>query len=617
MNTSHKYKPVFSLNNFKQSIPFLFSAAANIGLGLSKIVQIDYFLVLVFAGLLLFSFFHSFAAASSSPRVLNPLSLVIAVLLEALLLIHFCDSFSTGRLANLITSFGIPPQLFFCGIGCVLCFLGLRSAYDSVLFLLDKLRPLGAILKSMRKQYAIIAVVFCLGITAIVRANYYYVDDMGRTLLGYQLTGDFSRYLATLSSTLLHGNMWLTDISPLTQYLSALIMALAAVILIYVLSGNSKSSFWVITAVIPLGLCPYFLECYSYKFDAPYMAFSVLMAIVPLVYRRYNPIKYGSVVAVGTLAVCLTYQASSGIFPMLVVLIAFLMWTQKESTKQIAGFILSSAVGYLIGMFLFAFVLLVPVASDNYVGSSLSLLSILSNCKQYFLLIVEQFHVFWLILIGVIIIAFVWSIFKSSKQPKTITTIMAIVAFSLMTLLMFGVYIALEKPSFAPRAMYGIGILIASLGIIVATKEKIPFGKIAIIALGWQFFVFSFTYGNALSIQKEYTDFRMQQVLTDLNDLPMLSGNDKITIQIDGSIGQAPAVENMSEEYTLLKKMVTVQFRDSSWPWGDYWLTNYYGASCLITDDSIDLAEYDLPVLTDSMYHTIRGNDNYIYIELK
>jgi hypothetical protein len=51
--------------------------------------------------------------------------------------------------------------------------------------------------------------------------------------------------------------------------------------------------------------------------------------------------------------------------------------------------------------------------------------------------------------------------------------------------------------------------------------------------------------------------------------------------------------------------------------WGWYGFYNYYGLKNVVQDDDIDLTTYDLPVIEDHMYHTIRGKDNYILIELK
>src|SRR5699024_12770679 len=39
------------------------------------------------------------------------------------------------------------------------------------------------------------------------------------------------------------------------------------------------------------------------------------------------------------------------------------------------------------------------------------------------------------------------------------------------------------------------------------------------VVIAWMFFVFSFVYGNALDAQKEYANFRLSQVLCDLNHM--------------------------------------------------------------------------------------------------
>ena len=55
---------------------------------------------------------------------------------------------------------------------------------------------------------------------------------------------------------------------------------------------------------------------------------------------------------------------------------------------------------------------------------------------------------------------------------------------------------------------------------------------------------------------------------------------------------------------------------DGSYYWGRYLLLNYYGIANLKEDSSVDLASMDLPVLTETYYYTIRGNDQYVLILL-
>ena len=467
----------------------------------------------------------------------------------------------------------------------------------------------------MLRQFGIISLVYIIGIHAIVRANYHYVDDLGRTLEGYQLTGAFSRYLASVLSVFLHTDEWLTDISPLTQWVAALIMAYASILLLYIITEKTEHTGWALAAVVPLGLCPYFLECYSYKFDAPYMALSVLAAIAPLIYRGRPPVKFGIAAFVGTLIVCLTYQSATGIFPLLVVFLAFLMWIRGDSFKKLCDFVVPAAIGYVLGVLAFRYILMVPIDNQEYVSATISPAYLLPNLKHYAMLITTQFNELWLWLIGLIVLSFVYLAVKLTHQNRFATLILAIAALACMAILSFGVYVAFENPLFDPRGMYGFGVCVAALCVFVA--EKLNVTKVAVAVLAWVLFVFSFTYGNALSLQNEYTEFRIQQVLTDLNHMYDTPDRKDATVQVVGTVGHAPAVENMIAEFGILKDLVTIQFRDSDSYWGDFKLVNYYHMDFLKKGYGADLTGLDLPIVKDTVYHTIHADEKHILIVLK
>lgn len=602
-------------NNFSRNFLFLISCAANVGLCVSKTLQIDMFLMLVSLAILTICLFS--ANICEKPKISDFDSTVstVTTLLQFMMLIRFCNMFHVGVLTEKIRECGINPDILFFVFGCILCAVGRSSLYIFLLWLKRALMPFWMILRSMKSQFGVISLIYLIGISAIVRANYYYVDDMGRTLLGYQMTGDFSRYLSSAIATFLHGNAWLTDISPLSQWLAALIMATASILLLYIISDHTKHTGWSLIAVIPMGLCPYFLECYSYKFDAPYMALSVLAAIAPLVYRDHHPVKFGIASAIGTLIVCTTYQSSSGILPTLVVLLSLLMWTRCDETKKILQFIVASATGYVVVMLIFRCILMVPVSEENYVSASFSVKYVTANLKHYWFNVATQFNHLWLFLIGVVVVSFVWLVVRDSQRQKAGTVLAVVITLALMAILSFGVYVVLKEPMFGPRGMYGVGVFVAALCILITEKSNTA--KAPVVMLGWVFFVFSFTYGNSLSIQQNYADFRMEQVLTDLNSIDSLADREEISVQIKGTIGHAPAVEKMIEEYGVLAELVTVQFQDSAWYWGDYKLLHYYDADFLQKEANLELTECDLPVIKDSMYHTIYGSDEYILIALK
>ena len=471
----------------------------------------------------------------------------------------------------------------------------------------------------LKKSICMIAAVYMLGIIAILRANFYYVDDMGRAYAGYKDWARLSRFLSETLSSFIHMDNYLTDVSPLPQMAAVLFLAFSGIILLYVIYGRAYFSIWELLALVPLGLNPYFLECISYKYDAPYMALSVLAAVWPLLYMKRSALTYISASMIGTIAVCTSYQAATGIYPMLVILLMLKMWISEVPYREIGSFCLRSLSGFGLGMAFFKIVILLPV--EGYMSSSMLgikeiIPGILNNLKKYYTYVGSDMKGFWLILIAALVIGFLWTIVYSSKQKKYLSAIVTVIATLFMGVLCFGMYPVLEIPSFAPRAMYGFGVFITILAVCtVESRERILL-KLPAVFLSWTFFVFSFTYGNALYVQKEYTDYRIRMVIDDLKDMDAFLTGETITVQLSGSIGQSPVIRNMPQDYQILNRLVPITFR-GNWYWGDYGFGHYYGLKNIKSDSSIDLTTYNLPILEDNMFHTIRGKDNYVLIEIK
>ena len=108
-----------------------------------------------------------------------------------------------------------------------------------------------------------------IALSALLRANFGYVDDLARIAKGYRGWDDFGRYINNVLSPFLHGDYYLTDVSPLPQLLAAFIMTLAGSCILVVFSDERGHSIWEIVAILPMGLSPYFMECFSYKSPMP------------------------------------------------------------------------------------------------------------------------------------------------------------------------------------------------------------------------------------------------------------------------------------------------------------------------------------------------------------
>lgn len=467
------------------------------------------------------------------------------------------------------------------------------------------------------KPTCILSAICLLAISAILKADFYYVDDLLRTLEGHANWG-FSRYLSNFLSQFLHGDSYLTEISPLTQVLAVVITALSCSIAIYGITGKKDFHFWHIWAAIPMALSPYYLECLSYKYDSPYMALSVLFSLLPMLFASRNAIFYVSSIILCMLGMCTSYQASSGIFPMFVIVVGIRRWVNGEQTKDTLKFFALSAFGYLLGLLFFQKVLMsefIAYASTEVASLAELIPNAITNYKRYIVHFITDFKPEWLVVSFIICAGYLFSTVLSSHKNKVLTFFLVSIAMVFMFLLSFGVYPFLTDPIFKSRAMYGIGYFLGLQSIFAVTRSnKTLLSKLACFILGWYFFVFSFTYGNALNIQAQYTDYRITAVIDDLIECDTLSA-EEVTLQITGSIGYAPALENMCMQFPILNKLVPNTFIGDGW-WGEYGMRYYYGLPDMKFTDTYEPPALALDLITDNYLHTIYANESYIWIDL-
>jgi len=475
--------------------------------------------------------------------------------------------------------------------------------------------------RSFRKPVLWMFVVYSLGILTIIRANFLYEDDILRSVVGHRRWEFFSRYVAEISSILIHANLRLTDISPLPQLLAALIMAVSSVLLVYVLN-NKKLTVVSLLASIPLGLSPYFLECFSFKFDAPYMALSVLASIVPFLFiSRKKAFLFLSVISL--LIMYMTYQAASGIYLMIVLALCFQDWnTRKKTDREVLSIAGIALFAFALGLIIFkVFIMKPPI--DSYVSTNMhpanQLISgVLTNIKTYILYINTDLGLVWKFCIVLVVFFFLVKSVHTSSQKKFISLILSFFIVCLSFILSYGIFYMLRQPLFDLRAMYGFGVWLAILCVYVTINYN-RIAKIAALALCWSFFVFAFSYGNALADQKRYMDFRIGLLLHDLSTL--YPEDKKVSIQLENSIDYTPSVRLIAEHYPIIKRL-RVQMKEKSWQY-IYFMNHFnFGQTANKMNEDynqyiLDFNTLDLPVVLDAYYHTIKSDGTHVLVILK
>lgn len=467
-----------------------------------------------------------------------------------------------------------------------------------------------------KKQCIFLLFFYTIAISSILRSNYGYVDDIGRIITGSRGWDDFSRYVNQILSVLIHGDAILNDISPLPQLLAIAIITIASLILAISFSKDGKPNWFSIVAVVPVGLSPYFLECLSFKFDSPYMALSVLFSVLPLLFIEQERKYYAAVVFVSALLMCMTYQASSGIFIVCIFLLHAVKWNRGLDSKGLFKNLFVSLLSYFVALVIFKYAIMHPAEYYEYVSvqvaSSQGLINnVANNIHQYFKLIYQDSTMAWRIIICALIISFIQSFVMSSKRHKINALIVATITLVVCTILSYGVYLVLAKPSFFPRAMYGFYVVIALVGLISVNElDRSLLGKLACLFLFWSFFTFSMAYGNALSEQKRYDEFRIAMVLQDLQLVPNLNNEQKKNMQLKGSVGFSPVVKRMAERYKILERLVPIRLH-AGMPFGEYYIFYYYNFPGVVhvpnwSSKRVLIDDKDMTIFKDTSYHTIK-----------
>lgn len=457
---------------------------------------------------------------------------------------------------------------------------------------------------------------FFLIFSGIILADFYYDDDIWRSYEGSRSWIGYSRYISEFLSILLHTNFVLSDIAPLTSILSILMMSLATLMLSWVADKKQFRIFSVIASAF-IFISPFFGQNFAYRFDSPYMVLAVLFPILPFFCKEDKAaFVFSSVVFV--ILGCMCYQAGCGIYILLTIYFCLLDWLDKKDNKKVFGFAGLSAAAFICALLIFMifFMNTLENSSGNYVSTKISLLGFLDNVKKYFSHTFGDFGSLWTKAFGLIMALFAFvSLIIYSKRNKVITFFFVSLILLFAFVFSFGPYILFERSLFAPRAFLGFNGFVAFIALLLLQTEnsvsKLSFTKKATIAaLFWGCVVFMGVYGNALSEQKAYQDFRAELLLSDLNKF--VAKDSVCNISFEGSIGNAQGYKESLKNYPLLKKMITIVPAEGG-IWNDD-LFNSLNFSC----EDVGLKENpNYPLLLSTYYHDIYGQDNNFYIVLR
>lgn len=493
---------------------------------------------------------------------------------------------------------------------------------------LETLRKKFLALKPFLKPFLIVFLIYCFAMLAVWRSGVSFVDDRGRAIFGYAWTSDFNRFTSTAFGLLMNANDRLLDISPWPQILGMAILSIVSVIVTYVFCDKKIKYLPLILSVF-VGMLPLTVECWFYKFDAPCIALSILVSVLPILWwpkdlKKKSVLRFSWISLICMLVMWTTYQASSGVFPVLCLFMAVRDYLKGEKILAIVKKLGFAVLVFIVAALLFKFCLPEPDRSyrkNEMFGLAGVVPGIFGNFVEHVKLMVGSLNIWQMILAGMAFIGTTVLVFLKYKLKG----FLILAAFLVALPLSIGAYLLLVQPPLTARSLVGVGMSFVPV-LILATKDVDKIFDYVLVSpslvLLYSFIMFVLAFGNGLADQERWANFRVEDLVSKLAELyPDKEEVAARKIQIHGDIGYSRVMQHVAEKYPATKELVTMQTTGLSWAaWGLTKIRSYYNRFQVFEEEyGYEVycgADVDT-VKANTYYFTIRDNGGHICVDLK
>jgi hypothetical protein len=479
-------------------------------------------------------------------------------------------------------------------------------------------------LKEYYKKFLLVFIVYLISFSSIIRANYSYNDDLGRSIDGHTWFRD-QRWATIFLEHILQLRISLTDISPLPQILAIFILSLSSCLIVYI---YCKKKIPVIPLLCSLfiGLNPFAISNWCYKFDSLSMSFSILFSIFPFLFfeKKYG-FKLFCIIFCSEILVYTSYQPSSTIF--LLMISAFILKSvltrkniKKTLTKSLFYFI-----SYVVTILLLQLNNPKP-GSSNFNTSLFSLNSIISginlNIKRIYKYCFGSLNLTWFIFLFLFTLSMIIIVILNSEtlKVKIKSSLIVIFAFLIMTFLSVLLFFPLKNFLLGTRFFISFGCVLSIISIVIFSqnfkftfKDWSKIQKILVLPtllLIVSFVSFPLSLGNALADQKSYDEYRISSLSGDLSNLNK-DFKSAPTILISGQLPLSPVMKHTADIFPIINHM------DMTERVGNYWGNLYFSKFADIQiNNSINCKDFKV-VLQNSNQIIKTDGDNKFCIQLK
>jgi hypothetical protein len=434
-----------------------------------------------------------------------------------------------------------------------------------------------------RKQFLFRSIIYftiyLLFVLPVMRANYFYVDDLGRALSGYLRWNTVGRPFASIFMEIFDFNRWaVDDLAPLPQLVAISFLAVASAWTS--MCFRIRSGFGLLSVAF-IACNPFFLENLSYRYDSVTMSVAVMLAMLPLALAAIleGMLLYISIII--SLVLCLNfYQPAINVFIVLACFTGLLDLRRYDLARSLQNLLLNFAslvASMIIYKLELAFIGLEPYASEHDKLIHIDhLQAAFHNVSHWLAFLTKNLlhtHQTQLLVLGMIfgVLLYLLNFIRAKFRTRTfaVSAILAILLIGGMLGGILGPILLLQNPVYAPRVLIGFGALSACLlSLIVLQFQHNHVGRyISSTILSIIFFAnltISYAYGNMLIAQGAMHAAIARSIV---NNAYKYSNQNSSYLVITGVAPRAYNVERETNELPILDTLLPTPLKNF-WTWG-------------------------------------------------
>lgn len=486
-----------------------------------------------------------------------------------------------------------------------------------------------------QKLFFTLAALYSLYLLPILLANRPYQDDLSRSLYGVTGWNNDARPLTEGIMTWLCGGKPLGNIAPLPLLLSVPLLSYTLTVYAKRYLPAAKRMLPALTTGFLVIANPFFLSNLSYQFDCVTMVLALCAAILPYAVPErkalYKIFLFSFFLCLVTLT---TYQPCCGVYISLwFIELFFMLFFSRIDIPRL--FVRAAACGFSVIVYKYA-VLNRCIRPANGGWQPLAYQFSWKSEDGVFSAVQKNFQVFSalagkalqsvplavLLLLGILVISGMFlmgqALFCTKKKWP-----LRILGLLYLILLPFFVVVGAILPLLvlAPSAfsvsahslicLCGIGIWAGSM--MAASFDKLPKPSLLLFLPCLLFgLTFSYTYGNALTSQKQYETYLTYSIVHDLESLN--ADGAYRAVSVSGRAPRSPENARLLEKYPLFSSLVPTYITNSSYL-GGVQLLHYMQKPFdfeSLTDADQELIENGSPTLANSVYACYVNGDKII-----